>query len=110
MKMETIKKENKRGKEIKGFKVEDRFVKRYSEVWGEEKIVGYLKKGMTLRQWIKNKALYDAKKEEREALIDQLFYCHKQMSRIRKNQGDPSHYLEECLILEIKLDRLMTAR
>lgn len=105
-----MEKETKGGKRIKGFRVEDRFVKRYFEVWGEEKIVGWLKKGMTLRQWIKNKALYDAKKEEREELINQLFYCHKQMSRIRKNQGDYSHYLEECLILEIKLDRLMAAR
>ncbi len=105
-----MKKENKRGKEIKGFKVEDRFVKRYSEEWGEEKIVGYLKKGMTLRQWIKNKALYDAKKEEREELINQLFYCHRQVSRIRKAQGDPSHYLNQCLILDLKLDQLMTAK
>lgn len=108
--METMKKENKVGKRIKGFKVEDRFVTRYSETWGEEKIVGYLKKGMTLRQWIKNKALYDAKKEEREELINQLFYCHKQMSRIRKAQGDPSPYLKECLILEIKLDQLMNVK
>lgn len=105
-----MKKENKKGKEIKGFKVEDGFVKRYSEIWGEEKIVGYLKKGMTLRQWIKNKALYDAKKDEREELINQLFYCHKQVSRIRKNQGDPSHYLNQCLILEIKLDQLMNVK
>ena len=106
--MKTIKKENKGEKKMKGFRVDGGFVKRYSEAWGEEKIVGYLKKGMTLRQWIRNKALYDAKKEEREALIDELFYCHKQVSRIRKTQGDASHYLDQCLILEIKLDRLMT--
>ena len=103
-----MKKENKGEKKMKGFRVDGGFVKRYSEMWGEEKIVGYLKKGMTLRQWIRNKALYDAKKEEREALIDQLFYCHKQVSRIRKTQGDASHYLDQCLILEIKLNRLMT--
>lgn len=105
-----MKKENKGKKKMKGFKVEDGFVTRYSETWGEEKIVGYLKKGMTLRQWIKNKALYDAKKEEREELINQLFYCHKQMSRIKKNQGDPSPYLKQGLILEIKLDRLMNVK
>jgi len=97
-------------KRIKGFKVEDRFVTRYSETWGEEKIVGYLKKGMTLRQWIKNKALYDAKKEEREELINQLFYCHKQISRIRENSGDPSHFIKQGLILEIKLDQLMNVK
>ena len=106
--MKTIKKENKGEKKMKGFRVDGGFVKRYSEAWGEEKIVGYLKKGMTLRQWIRNKALYDSKKEEREALIDELFYCHKQVSRIRKTKGDASHYLDQCLILEIKLDRLMT--
>lgn len=108
--MKTIKKDNKEGKRIKGFKVEDRFVTRYSATWGEEKIVGYLKKGMTLRQWVRNKALYDAKKEERAALIDQLFHCNKRASRIRKAQGDPSPYLKECLIIEIKLDRLMAAK
>lgn len=102
--MKTMKKEKK------GFKVEDRFVKRYSEAWGEEKIVGYLKKGMTLTQWIKNKALYDAKKEEREELINQLFYCHKQVSRIRKASGDPSHFLNQCLILDLKLDQLMNVK
>lgn len=106
--MKTIKKENKVKKKMKEFRVDGGFVKRYSEKWGEEKIVGYLKKGMTLRQWIRNKALCDAKKEEREALIDQLFYCHKQVSRIRKTKGDASHYLDQCLILAIKLDRLMT--
>lgn len=108
--MKTMKKETKEGKRIKGYKVEDRFVTRYSATWGEEKIVGYLKKGMTLRQWIRNKALYDAKKEEREALIDQLFHCNKRASRIRKAQGDPSHYLQECLIIEIKLDQLMNVK
>ena len=102
--MKTMKKEKK------GFKVDGGFVMGYSEAWGEEKIKGYLKKGMTLRQWIRNKALYDAKKEEREALIDQLVYCVKQVSRIRKTQGGPSHYLEQCLILEMKLDRLMAAK
>ncbi len=99
------------GKKMKKtIRVEDRFVIGYSEEWGEEKIKGYLKKGMTLRQWIRNKALYDAKKEEREALIDQLVYCVKQVSRIRKTQGVPSHYLVQCLILEMKLDRLMTGK
>lgn len=105
-----MKKEKKEEKRIKGYKVEDRFVKRYSATWGEEKIVGYLKKGMTLRQWIKNKALYDAKKEERAALVDQLFHCSKRASRIRKNQGDPSHYLNQCLILDLKLDQLMNVK
>lgn len=97
-------------KEKKGFRVDGGFVKGYSETWGEEKIKGYLKKGMTLRQWIRNKALYDAKKEEREALINQFVHCVKQVSRIRETQGDPSHYLEQCLILEMKLDRLMTVK
>ena len=102
--MKTMKKEKKR------FKVDGQFVMAYSETWGEEKIKGYLKKGMTLRQWIKNKALYDAKKEGREALIGQLVHCVKQVSRIRETQGDPSHYLEQCLILEMKLDRLMAVK
>ena len=102
--MKTMKKEKKR------FKVDGQFVMAYSVTWGKEKIVGYLKKGMTLRQWIRNKALYDAKKEGREALIGQLVHCVKQVSRIRETQGDPSHYLEQCLILEMKLDRLMAVK
>lgn len=105
-----MEKETKGGKRIKGFRVDGGFVMGYSETWGEEKIVGYLKKGITLRQWIRNKALYDAKKEEREALINQLAHCVKQVARIRETQGDPSHYLEQCLILEMKLDRLMAAK
>lgn len=105
-----MKKEKKEGKRIKGFKVEGNFVMAYSETWGEEKIKGYLKKGMTLRQWIRNKALYDANKEERERLISQLVNCQKQVSRIMETSGDPTPYLYQRIILEMELDRLMTVK
>ena len=35
--MKTIKKENKGGKKMKGFRVDGGFVKRYSETWGGRK-------------------------------------------------------------------------
>ena len=96
MKMENMKKI-----EVKG-----RFVIAYSDEWKEKKVVGYLKKGMTLSQWIENKALYAAKNGVRDKLIRQLIHFARQAERRR----DPSRFIDQCLMLERKLDRLMTVK
>lgn len=91
---------------IKKIEVKGRFIVAYSEEWKEKKIVGYLKKGMTLSQWIENKVLYAAKKGVREKLIRQLIH----FANLTTKRRDPSHFIDQCLMLERKLDNLMTVK
>ena len=90
--------------------VKGRFIVAYSDEWKEKKVVGYLKKGMSLETWIQNKVQYDAKERERKRLIRQLIHFEKQATESVETLKDPSYFLNQCLSLERELDSLMTVK
>ncbi len=91
---------------MKKIEVKGRFIVAYSDEWKEKKVVGYLKNGMSLEAWTQNKVLYDANKEKREKLIRQLIH----FASLTERRRDPSHFIDQCLILKRKLDDLMTVK
>lgn len=95
---------------MKKIEVKGRFIMGYSDEWKEKRIVGYLKKGMSLEAWIQNKALYAAKERERKRLIRQLIHFEKQAAESMGTLKDPSHFIDQCLMLERELDSLMTVK